>query len=1478
MGNHLRSPIPLYVSRLLALLFLFNSIPFNAFADSSNCKHGECVSSLINNLEDLGNLYKDQCLPKKSMSDSELTSYHEKQGISEECWKLMTEINHLEDELRKQNANLEAESLTCDDTSSDVELNKLEKELSCNEQKKSEIKSQCGEELKCVLAASALGFGGYIAEKMAPAEWKPKNCHLGDDGCGVQLATAFLKAVVSFFEGAWDLLKAGGKYVGKKAGEFWDWVKPADDHASTSQLAMAKASEDPGVFDMLMKDFPGTMAKIFEGLIAALKEWFKTDVFCQKWEGVPHFSKCVTPTDNFDCLPCKTMATGLCSMTGTLVAEIIPAFLTGGMVTAAKHGVNGASKIAKVFNVTAKAMEVMKASKVGRVAIEASTKLDNVLRISRGLKLTKTAINAALAAIKAYLHSPTRKILKSSQAILTKITTKGGLFLVETKAGKVIVFSASALKTGAKVIIYPIDNHLTTWAYKAGERTFEKIFKLGAPRLAPTSTVASAIIKADPELEKAIAKLEVMKNSTRTKPLSLIEQEEKVLELALPKRKALAQTTLGQESADFNEIISHLYPELGYGSLARKIGPEKVLAAEKELLESINKMPDGPAKDLMLKRHKEHTSDGVARNKLMGTNNVTSFLKPHENINIVTDAVYNPVKLKALNVFIEKARASGIEINQEFVSDLNKIHITGVTQYKGLDPAKGREMALFLKKYPKVKRQELLHLAKKEVGVLGKEEIALVETSAIQPVLVMSPKQHFNAHYGIESARGVEALGLPTSANNRAYLSLHQNAGKRKVVVFNSETTVLKDGNDILGRETMTAAENMYQETFMDVLRHDESGEAIWKSMARTDAGVLREIKLPLSQSSRNLLIKSLKEKGTLSITQTKLLEKLEAQGLAVLSSEETALFYRMFPDKMRDLSIPISQKQGIQFQKMLDDLGKDAPLTESEKLLKQRLTKLVNDNKPMNLMAEEVSILDGMSTRIYSGFKSVEGAVDWDTYKLALSKKLTVAPDKLDDATVATHLSADLAKFDGKVKASFSARMEILGYDLSKSKGKMSGKRIQNYSEWKAMGVSKIPPDGAGSAIDEAAMASRAGRASEGKSISTYNDAISASATSKVKLVEGTAKAPGFRQQFVNSLNKRGVTSEKLIEEGIYTKIPDHYLDILAHKGPRPQYVVSEKIWSVVRKSDDVEEITKRLNSIFPFLKLTKEESKLLRSQYEALDSLSPAIHAEARGALPVSLGLRNGGVLDVQGLGALNAQWNDAASLVSSLNGKTDDASFIISAARSAEVSGSTPAYKLRIDSMVKTVEQELGPGWSVRVSGDDVVFYPESRFIPARRAEPPRGGRRTVTGTDPPTEKIFEEITEVQVNAVVGGLDRLAKKGFNNIDFGGSSLSRSTFVRGAGAEEVHITMLETLEKSIRKNLEADVASKAIGLDTLSSTVIGFDALIPVSGKATIRVVIPKNSSITSEMLLRHLETQKVTLSKTLSGRPFEFKIDRI
>lgn len=616
-------------SLFLAMIFLTSGLILPAYAaKSSSCENGECVPRLIDRLEDLGKIYKRECLPK-NIRNNQVEGHMKKYGLSEQCWKYLTEVNHLEKEILKHQNRLEArlgcEGKNCKLSSPGESLNaqlsqisKVEKKLSCTEPKKRQIRQSCGSDMNCVLISSALGVGGYLAQMLVPAKARPKNCHLGNDSCATHLATGFLKSAFTFFKGAWDLLKMAGQKVKQQVNKFWSWVKGAEKHSSTSQLALAKSSKDPSVFKMILKDFPGTMKKIWGAFVGAINDWLKNKVFCQKWSGTPQFSRCLEPTDSFDCIPCKTMVTGLCTVSGTIVAEIVPAFLTGGLVTAAKYGISGASKISKVFRVSNAGMKAMQKSRIGKVALQSSGKLDDALRLSKGIHAAKIAVQTSLSAINKYLLSPTRKLLKTSFTVLSNSIKKSNMYLASSPAGKYLSFTGTAAKTGLKVVLYPIDNPMTVLAYKSGIRTFESVLKLGSPRLGTKTFVTSSVIQKNGQLESVLARLDRAKGAPNYNASEVLRLEEELLAKVLPERRDIVRAALLDEDTELSDIISHIYPELQYGPLAQKLSKEKVLSAEKELFLEIQRLPDGPAKTKWLSRLESHVAQGEMRSRIVG--------------------------------------------------------------------------------------------------------------------------------------------------------------------------------------------------------------------------------------------------------------------------------------------------------------------------------------------------------------------------------------------------------------------------------------------------------------------------------------------------------------------------------------------------------------------------------------------------------------------------------------------------------------------------------------------------------------------------------------------------------------------------------------------------------------------------------------------------------------------------------------------
>lgn len=624
----------MWVKRLVSIhlsliLGLSSLTPLRSEAKVSTCENGECIPALIERLKNLGQVYQRECLPPGKVP-TDLEAYHLEQGLSEACWKYITEINHLETELLKHETLLETKAGCttgdCNFTSPDGNLqtqlgqfNEVEKQISCTETKRKAVQKQCPEDANCVLASSALSLaslpigsmGGYLAEKFLPEKNKIKNCHLGDDSCVTQLGTAFFKSAMTFLDGAWDLLKLAGNAAEKKMGEFWDWVSGAEDHTSTSQLALAKASEDPGVFQALVDDFPGTMKKIWETFVVSIKEWLKTSIFCEKWEGVPHFGKCLKPTESYDCLPCKTLLTGLCGISGTIIAEIVPSFLAGGLVTAVKHGARGASNIAKMFKV----------SKAGIKAVKASSVARPVTKLSRIVVGAKSALNISLTAIKTYMLSPVRKTLKASYSALSKLAKRGSVFVAESATGRVITFSGKVAKNSLAVVLYPVDNPLTTMAFKAGAKTVDKAFKFGAHKLAHKTAVTAAIIESNTKLEPLLARIQKSKLSGKMNQKHLLKLEEELLKNIGPVRKNLLRDVFKKGKTEITDVIKHLYPELQYGELAKTVSKAKLVQAEKELYDEIIRLPKGSLKTTYLNKYKTHVATGAARARILASAN-----------------------------------------------------------------------------------------------------------------------------------------------------------------------------------------------------------------------------------------------------------------------------------------------------------------------------------------------------------------------------------------------------------------------------------------------------------------------------------------------------------------------------------------------------------------------------------------------------------------------------------------------------------------------------------------------------------------------------------------------------------------------------------------------------------------------------------------------------------------------------------------
>lgn len=588
----------------LSFIFTMQSLPLAYASEVSE------TDRIIVSLTNLTHNFDKGCVPKLKTS---YTSYLKTHGMSEACWKLITEINYQEARLSALHPQL-ANKVNCatgnclKGTKPIVNLPSLSPIApACTQADKNRISTNCHKDMACTLVSSVstlplTNLKLLSPQKLLPRGMSPRSCS-ANDSCINQVVTSFFNSIMKFFNNAWDMLKIAGEMAKDKLGDFWTWVSSAEDSSSAAQLALAKASEDDGLFQSLKNDFAGTVSRVFQALVASTKLWLKEDIFCEKWASKPHLSKCVRPAQGFDCLSCKSVLNGICAIGGVFISEVLPAFISGGLTTAAKHGVGAASRIVQSsFKFSDKTIKSIKNSKTIKASLKIAGHSDKTAKV--GIVLSK---------INKYFISPARKVAKSSFTIVSALARNSKSYLAQTTSGKYIVFAQDGLKLAGKVALYPIENNMTLLSFKAGQQTFDKAFKLAVPSLANKTSVAMVVTAHTPALDAILTKIEIG-HIKKSKTLALELEQVKILQGIRP---ALTRKALAAKKPQFSEIIRTLYPELDYGQLAKKLSAKDLLLREKELYLHLARIKDPVLKKSMLAKYQGLITDSKQRRNIL---------------------------------------------------------------------------------------------------------------------------------------------------------------------------------------------------------------------------------------------------------------------------------------------------------------------------------------------------------------------------------------------------------------------------------------------------------------------------------------------------------------------------------------------------------------------------------------------------------------------------------------------------------------------------------------------------------------------------------------------------------------------------------------------------------------------------------------------------------------------------------------------
>ena len=276
------------------------------------------------------------------------------------------------------------------------DLTNAASKMECTEEDIIEVAKVCHYDMMCNLARSVSTAVDTVAPRFIASRIRDGmsktlenvpgsgQC-MGEDesDCLTEVVTSFITNIV----GTYNTLKDVASLAVKSIWGLKDYLfKKSDDlhtAANSTRGAISKFIENPWEY---IKDK-------YMSMKSAVDTWLKKEVFCQKWEGVPHVSQCLEPLKEYDCLNCNDGMNAFCAGAGIFASEAAIAVTTAGTLTAA----NIAMKAGLRLGVTATTKAAARISAKVPALRKAS---DNVGDSKRGRGIASQAITVSMTTLK----------------------------------------------------------------------------------------------------------------------------------------------------------------------------------------------------------------------------------------------------------------------------------------------------------------------------------------------------------------------------------------------------------------------------------------------------------------------------------------------------------------------------------------------------------------------------------------------------------------------------------------------------------------------------------------------------------------------------------------------------------------------------------------------------------------------------------------------------------------------------------------------------------------------------------------------------------------------------------------------------------------------------------------------------------------------------------------------------------------------
>lgn len=375
-------------------------------------------------LEEKIDLFQKFCVGENQSYKLEAVIESHNISCSDLAQELKNDIAQYESQNPDNGSSLSSESLTlCGTDAGDVETREIDKllsdatkitgRISCEKEEVEKNKKICGKLFTCnvmrsLSSATTHVLPEFLANKIDKSLQNrveknnlPKDCLDSSKGdCLSEFVTSFVGNLWSTVTSVWDLAKAGASSLFNVSKWF--------DKKSESAHALAVQSEE--AVTSFTSDPVGYIQAKMNSMKEFVNTFIKTSVFCQKWEGVPHFSECAIPLQSYDCLDCDHGINAVCTTLGALTSEVGVMFLTAGVGNTASLAVKIGARA--LTNVASKVKKVMPAINAGQLAVEAEVEMTKLAKVQRAYDKSK---DVALA-----LH----KKVKDAKAQITEFVDK----------------------------------------------------------------------------------------------------------------------------------------------------------------------------------------------------------------------------------------------------------------------------------------------------------------------------------------------------------------------------------------------------------------------------------------------------------------------------------------------------------------------------------------------------------------------------------------------------------------------------------------------------------------------------------------------------------------------------------------------------------------------------------------------------------------------------------------------------------------------------------------------------------------------------------------------------------------------------------------------------------------------------------------------------------------------------------------------